>query len=150
MRKKTTVLFTTIYIIMALTGCGANFNVSDSELKTYAENNAGVFTDISDNYGNVEQIEGCYVTEVDGVHVELWDFDSTENAGTWFNSNLADIKEDSSSFSGSTSKSSGDYSVTKNSIFYRLMYCNEIGIWAEGNDKDAVNKVLAELNIIKK
>lgn len=150
MKKRPIVLFIAICIIAALTGCGTNFTVSNAELSDYAENHEGIFADITSDYSEVTQIEGCYIAEADGVHVELWDFDSTDSAGSWFSDNLEDLKEAYSNYTGSTSSSSGDYSFFTDGKFYHLMYCNDLGIWAEGSDKEAVNKVLIDLGIIKK
>lgn len=33
-----------------LTGCGANFQISASDLEKYSEDNSAVFSDVSDSY----------------------------------------------------------------------------------------------------
>lgn len=130
MRKKGLLVASLIGVVM-LTGCGASFSISASDLEKYSEDNSAVYADMSDSYTDTyDYLDGLYVMEKDDVHVELWDLDTTQNASKWFESNVEDIKEGSKSSSGSSTSFSEDK-----------------GIYAYGDTKDSVNKVLADLNI---
>lgn len=126
MRKKGLLVASLIGVVM-LTGCGASFSISASDLEKYSEDNSAVYADMSDSYTDTyDYLDGLYVMEKDDVHVELWDLDTTQNASKWFESN----KEGSKSSSGSSTSFSEDK-----------------GIYAYGDTKDSVNKVLVDLNI---
>lgn len=130
MRKKGLLVASLIGVVM-LTGCGASFSISASDLEKYSEDNSAVYADMSDSYTDTyDYLDGLYVMEKDDVHVELRDLDTTQNASKWFESNVEDIKEGSKSSSGSSTSFSEDK-----------------GIYAYGDTKDSVNKVLADLNI---
>lgn len=130
MRKKGLLVASLIGVVM-LTGCGASFSISASDLEKYSEDNSAVYADMSDSYTDTyDYLDGLYVMEKDDVHVELWDLDTTQNASKWFESNVEDIKEGSKSSSGSSTSFSEDK-----------------GIYAYGDTKDSVNKVLVDLNI---
>lgn len=70
-----------------------------------------------------------------------------KNASKWFESNVEDLKEDSKSSSGSSTTSGGDYTITTDDMVYRILFSDDKGIFAYGDTKDSVNKVLADLNI---
>lgn len=147
MRKKHLLVAGLIGVAM-LTGCGANFQISASDLEKYSEDNSAVFSDVSDSYTETyNYLDGLYVMEKDDVHVELWDIDSSKNASKWFESNVEDLKEDSKSSSGSSTTSGGDYTITTDDMVYRVLFSDDKGIFAYGDTKDSVNKVLADLNI---
>jgi hypothetical protein len=130
MRKKGLLVASLIGVVM-LTGCGASFSISASDLEKYSEDNSAVYADMSDSYTDTyDYLDGLYVMEKDDVHVELWDLDTTQNASKWFESNVEDIKDGSKSSSGSSTSFSEDK-----------------GIYAYGDTKDSVNKVLVDLNI---
>lgn len=130
MRKKGLLVASLIGVVM-LTGCGASFSISASDLEKYSEDNSAVYADMSDSYTDTyDYLDGLYVMEKDDVHVELRDLDTTQNASKWFESNVEDIKEGSKSSSGSSTSFSEDK-----------------GIYAYGDTKDSVNKVLVDLNI---
>lgn len=130
MRKKGLLVASLIGVVM-LTGCGASFSISASDLEKYSEDNSAVYADMSDSYTDTyDYLDGLYVMEKDDVHVELRDLDTTQNASKWFESNVEDIKDGSKSSSGSSTSFSEDK-----------------GIYAYGDTKDSVNKVLVDLNI---
>lgn len=147
MRKKGLLVASLIGVVM-LTGCGASFSISASDLEKYSENNSAVYADMSDSYTDTyDYLDGLYVMEKDDVHVELWDLDTTQNASKWFESNVEDIKEGSKSSSGSNTSSGGSYTITTDDMVYRILFSEDKGIYAYGDTKDSVNKVLADLNI---
>lgn len=103
---------------------------------------------MSDSYTETyDYLDGLYVMEKDDVHIELWDLDTTQNASKWFESNVEDIKEGSKSSSGSSTSSGGSYTISTDDIVYRILFSEDKGIYAYGDTKDSVNKVLADLNI---
>lgn len=65
-----------LFGVVMLTGCGASFSISASDLEKYSEDNSAVYADMSDSYTDTYD----YVMEKDDVHVELWDLDITQNA----------------------------------------------------------------------
>lgn len=147
MRKKGLLVASLIGVVM-LTGCGASFSISASDLEKYSEDNSAVYADMSDSYTDTyDYLDGLYVMEKDDVHVELWDLDTTQNASKWFESNVEDIKEGSKSSSGSNTSSGGSYTITTDDMVYRILFSEDKGIYAYGDTKDSVNKVLADLNI---
>lgn len=147
MRKKHLLVVGLIGVVM-FTGCGANFQISASDLEKYSDDNSAVFSDVSDSYTEAyDYLDGLYVMEKDDVHVELWDIDSSKNASKWFESNVEDLKEDSKSSSGSSTTSGGDYTITTDDMVYRVLFSDDKGIFAYGDTKNSVNKVLADLNI---
>lgn len=147
MRKKGLLVASLIGVVM-LTGCGASFSISASDLEKYSEDNSAVYADMSDSYTDTyDYLDGLYVTEKDDVHVELWDLDTTQNASKWFESNVEDIKEGSKSSSGSSTSSGGSYTISTDDMVYRILFSEDKGIYAYGDTKDSVNKVLADLNI---
>lgn len=147
MRKKGLLVASLIGVVM-LTGCGASFSISASDLEKYSEDNSAVYADMSDSYTDTyDYLDGLYVMEKDDVHVELWDLDTTQNASKWFESNVEDIKEGSKSSSGSSTSSSGSYTISTDDMVYRILFSEDKGIYAYGDTKDSINKVLADLNI---
>lgn len=147
MRKKGLLVASLIGVVM-LTGCGASFSISASDLEKYSEDNSAVYADMSDSYTDTyDYLDGLYVMEKDDVHVELRDLDTTQNASKWFESNVEDIKEGSKSSSGSNTSSGGSYTITTDDMVYRILFSEDKGIYAYGDTKDSVNKVLADLNI---
>lgn len=147
MRKKGLLVASLIGVVM-LTGCGASFSISASDLEKYSEDNSAVYADMSDSYTDTyDYLDGLYVMEKDDVHVDLWDLDTTQNASKWFESNVEDIKEGSKSSSGSSTSSGGSYTISTDDMVYRILFSEDKGIYAYGDTKDSVNKVLADLNI---
>lgn len=147
MRKKGLLVASLIGVVM-LTGCGASFSISASDLEKYSEDNSAVYADMSDSYTDTyDYLDGLYVMEKDDVHVELWDLDTTQNASKWFESNVEDIKEGSKSSSGSSTSSGGSYTISTDDMVYRILFSEDKGIYAYGDTNDSVNKVLADLNI---
>lgn len=147
MRKKGLLVASLIGVVM-LTGCGASFSISASDLEKYSEDNSAVYADMSDSYTDTyDYLDGLYVMEKDDVHVELWDLDTTQNASKWFESNVEDIKEGSKSSSGSSTSSGGSYTISTDDMVYRILFSEDKGIYAYGDTKDSVNKVFADLNI---
>lgn len=147
MRKKGLLIASLIGVVM-LTGCGASFSISATDLEKYSEDNSAVYADMSDSYTETyDYLDGLYVMEKDDVHVELWDLDTTQNASKWFESNVEDIKEGSKSSSGSSTSSGGSYTISTDDMVYRILFSGDKGIYAYGDTKDSVNKVLADLNI---
>lgn len=147
MRKKGLLVASIIGVVM-LTGCGASFSISASDLEKYSEDNSAVYADMSDSYTDTyDYLDGLYVMEKDDVHVELRDLDTTQNASKWFESNVEDIKEGSKSSSGSSTSSGGSYTISTDDMVYRILFSEDKGIYAYGDTKDSVNKVLADLNI---
>lgn len=147
MRKKGLLVASLIGVVM-LTGCGASFSISASDLEKYSEDNSAVYADMSDSYTETyDYLDGLYVMEKDDVHIELWDLDTTQNASKWFESNVEDIKEGSKSSSGSSTSSGGSYTISTDDMVYRILFSEDKGIYAYGDTKDSVNKVLADLNI---
>lgn len=147
MRKKGLLVASLIGVVM-LTGCGASFSISASDLEKYSEDNSAVYADMSDSYTDTyDYLDGLYVMEKDDVHVELQDLDTTQNASKWFESNVEDIKEGSKSSSGSSTSSGGSYTISTDDMVYRILFSEDKGIYAYGDTKDSVNKVLADLNI---
>lgn len=147
MRKKGLLVASLIGVVM-LTGCGASFSISASDLEKYSEDNSAVYADMSDSYTDTyDYLDGLYVMEKDDVHVELRDLDTTQNASKWFESNVEDIKEGSKSSSGSSTSSGGSYTISTDDMVYRILFSEDKGIYTYGDTKDSVNKVLADLNI---
>lgn len=147
MRKKGLLVASLIGVVM-LTGCGASFSISASDLEKYSEDNSAVYADMSDSYTDTyDYLDGLYVMEKDDVHVELRDLDTTQNASKWFESNVEDIKDGSKSSSGSSTSSGGSYTISTDDMVYRILFSEDKGIYAYGDTKDSVNKVLADLNI---
>lgn len=147
MRKKGLLVASLIGVVM-LTGCGASFSISASDLEKYSEDNSAVYADMSDSYTDTyDYLDGLYVMEKDDVHVELRDLDTTQNASKWFESNVEDIKEGSKSSSGSSTSSGGSYTISTDDMVYRILFSEDKGIYAYGDTKDSVNKVLVDLNI---
>lgn len=147
MRKKGLLVASLIGVVM-LTGCGASFSISATDLEKYSEDNSAVYADMSDSYTDTyDYLDGLYVMEKDDVHVELWDLDTTQNASKWFESNVEDIKEGSKSSSGSSTSSGGSYTISTDDMVYRILFSEDKDIYAYGDTKDSVNKVLADLNI---
>lgn len=147
MRKKGLLVASLIGVVM-LTGCGASFSISASDLEKCSEDNSAVYADMSDSYTDTyDYLDGLYVMEKDDVHVELRDLDTTQNASKWFESNVEDIKEGSKSSSGSSTSSGGSYTISTDDMVYRILFSEDKGIYAYGDTKDSVNKVLADLNI---
>lgn len=147
MRKKGLLVASQIGVVM-LTGCGASFSISATDLEKYSEDNSAVYADMSDSYTETyDYLDGLYVMEKDDVHIELWDLDTTQNASKWFESNVEDIKEGSKSSSGSSTSSGGSYTISTDDMVYRILFSEDKGIYAYGDTKDSVNKVLADLNI---
>lgn len=147
MRKKGLLVASLIGVVM-LTGCGASFSISASDLEKYSEDNSAVYADMSDSYTDTyDYLDGLYVMEKDDVHVELRDLDTTQNASKWFESNVEDIKEGSKSSSGSSTSSGCSYTISTDDMVYRILFSEDKGIYAYGDTKDSVNKVLADLNI---
>ena len=136
-------------VALMLTGCGASFDVTPSTLENYASSNSGIYSDVTSDYSSYDYVEGVYVTETDDAHVEMWDFDTKINASAWFSENVEDLKSGSSSISGSNTTTSGDYTINTSETCYRVLFCNDKGIYAYGDDKDAVNSVLSSMNITK-
>lgn len=54
-----------------LTGCGASFDVTPSTLESYANSNSGIYSDVTSDFSSYDYVEGVYVAETDGAHVEL-------------------------------------------------------------------------------
>lgn len=147
MRKKGLLVASLIGVVM-LTGCGASFSISASDLEKYSEDNSAVYAAMSDSYTDTyDYLDGLYVMEKDDVHVELRDLDTTQNASKWFESNVEDIKDGSKSSSGSSTSSGGSYTISTDDMVYRILFSEDKGIYAYGDTKDSVNKVLADLNI---
>lgn len=147
MRKKGLLVASLIGVVM-LAGCGASFSISATDLEKYSEDNSAVYADMSDSYtGTYDYLDGLYVMEKDDVHIELWDLDTTQNASKWFESNVEDIKEGSKSSSGSSTSSGGSYTISTDDMVYRILFSEDKGIYAYGDTKESVNKVLADLNI---
>lgn len=151
MRKK---FFTTaaIMTVMMLTGCGANSNIDTTvaDLENYAYKHENItFTDVTDDYKNIDYIEALGIVETADVHIELWDMDGTVSAASWFKNNSADLEEQSNGYAGSTDDDSGDYSYSIDGEYYRLIYAKDKGVYAYGT-KTEVNKLLKNLNIIEK
>lgn len=71
MRKKHLLVASLIGVAM-LTGCGASFQISASDLEKYSEDNSAVYSDVSDSYTEAyDYLDGLYVMEKDDVHIEL-------------------------------------------------------------------------------
>lgn len=65
MRKKHLLVAGLIGVVM-LTGCGANFQISASDLEKYSDDNSAVFSDASDSYTKTyNYLDGLYVMEKD-------------------------------------------------------------------------------------
>lgn len=147
MRKKGLLIASLMGVVM-LTGCGASFSISASDLEKYSEDNSAVYADMSDSYTETyDYLDGLYVMEKDDVHVELWDLDTVQDASKWFESNVEDIKEGSKSSSGSSTSSGGSYTISTDDMVYRILFSEDKGIYTYGDTKESVNKVLADLNI---
>lgn len=147
MRKKGLLVVEIIGVAM-LTGCGASFQINATDLEKYSNSNSGVYEDMSDSYTDTyDYIDGVYVMEKDDVHVELWDMDKPSNASKWFESNVETLKDGSKSSSGSNTISGGEYTITTDNMVYRILFSEDKGIYAYGDTKDSINKVLADLNI---
>lgn len=142
-------LLTVSAVALMLTGCGASFDVTPSTLENYASSNSGVYSDVTSDYSSYGYVEGVYVAETDGAHVELWDMSSKDNASAWFSGNVEELKAGSSSSAGSNTTSSGDYTINVSGACYRVLFCNDKGIYAYGDTKEAVNSALSSMNIIK-
>lgn len=146
--KKKGLLVVGIIGVAMLTGCGASFQINATDLEKYSNSNSGVYADMSDSYTDTyDYIDGVYVMEKDDVHVELWDIDKPSNASKWFESNVETLKDGSKSSSGSNTISGGEYTITTDNMVYRILSSEDKGIYAYGDTKDSINKVLADLNI---
>lgn len=76
MKKKTLALVTLCAVL--LTGCGTNFDITPTDLQAYAAANDFTYTDLSEFY-DYSYLDGVYLMKDNkSVHVELWDFDTTE------------------------------------------------------------------------
>lgn len=149
MKKSSKVFGLVLGATLLLTGCDASFSITSSDLEGYAESNSGAYSDVTSQYESYGYVEGVYVMEANDVHVELWDFDTSGNASGWFNNNLESTKQGASSSSGSSTGSSGNYTINKGGTCYRLLFCDDLGIWAEGTSKDEINEVLSDLGILE-
>lgn len=146
--KKKVLLIASLIGVMLLTGCGASFDISSTDLENYSKENNGIYTDISTDYvKNYDYIDGVYILEKDDVHVELWDLDNQSDASKWFKNNIEILEDEAQSSSGSNTTSDGNYTITTGDTVYRILFSKDKGIYAYGNTKDAVNNVLADLNI---
>lgn len=74
---------------------------------------------------------------------------SKDNASAWFSGNVEELKAGSSSSAGSNTTSSGDYTINTSDACYRILFCDDKGIYAYGDTKEAVNSALSSMNIIK-
>ena len=144
--KTKKVLIPCILGLALLTGCGASFSIDGNTLKDYADSNDCSYTDVSSDYSDYDYVEGVYVMEKDDIHIELWDLDSTEDASEWFNSNMNELKDESSSSAGSYTPSGGKYSFKVDGKYYKLMFSEDKGIYSYGT-KDDLNTMLSELGI---
>lgn len=133
--------------VVLLTGCGAKFDVTPADLESWE---GSTYADVSDDYKDTySYIDGVYIAEKDDVHIELWDLDSTSNASKWFEGNVEDLKEKAKSSAGSSTNASGDYTINTGDVVYRVLFCEDKGIYAYGDDKESVNDALSTLNITK-
>jgi hypothetical protein len=137
-------------IVVALTGCGASFSITNSDLQTYATNNSNEYSDVSSEYESYSYVDGVYLMYNNNTQVELWDLDSTANASSWFQSNLATLEASASTKVGSSSSSGGDYSLTVSGVYYRLLFSEDKGIYAYSDNKDDLTNTLVGLGIITK
>ena len=148
MKKLKKIVAVSLAGMMLLTGCGASFDVSSSALETYADEQSGVYADVTDNYSEYDYVEGVYVAETDGAHVELWDFNNAEYAGGWFTNNVESTKTMAASHSGSSNSEGGDYSFNVDGTYYRILFSGDKGIYAYGT-KENVNQALSSMGIVK-
>ena len=95
-------------------------------------------------------MDGMYKMVTDGVHLELWDIDSTENAKLWFETNVNNVQRSGSkSHVVTTTSKSGDATIVTDAGYYRILFCDDKGIIVLG-EKDKVDKALKDLNIVSK
>lgn len=144
------ILATGMLCVTLLTGCGASFEITPDALETYAENNDGEYYDASEDKAGEAYLDGMYKMVTDGVHLELWDMDSTENAKLWFETNVDNVQRSGSkSHVVTTTSKSGDATIVTDAGYYRILFCDDKGIIVLG-EKDKVDKALKDLNIISK
>lgn len=147
MKKK--VFLVSILMVLMLTGCGAKFEISGSDLQDYAVANEGQYADVSDQFG-YDYLDNCYVMEVGNTHIELWDMDNTNTAYSWYEAMSEKLKADAKMSTGSNTSKSGDYTVTsRDDIAYRILFSEDKCIYAEGYYKDEINTILSGLGVIK-
>lgn len=131
-----------------LSGCGASFDVSQSTLEDYANDNEGVYADVTSDYSDYDYVEGVYVVETDDIHVELWDLDSTTDASAWFQNNVETLKSTAKTNSGSSTSNGGNYKFNTDDGYYRILFSEDEGVYAHG-DKEAVDAALSTMGIAK-
>ena len=108
------------------------------------------YYDASEDKAGEAYLDGMYKMVTDGVHLELWDMDSTENAKLWFETNVDNVQRSGSkSHVVTTTSKSGDATIVTDAGYYRILFCDDKGIIVLG-EKDKVDKALKDLNIISK
>lgn len=152
MKKIVAMILTVCMMGLCLVGCGAgvSFTADASLLENYANDNGGQYLDDTSSFSEYSQIDGVYVMLVDGVKVELWDLNDSDSAYQWFKENVQGLKDGGAVSSGAYTNESGDYSInSSDGRFYHILFCNDLGIYAFGDNADDVNKTLVALGIIK-
>jgi hypothetical protein len=134
--------------VMLLAGCGASFEISESDFSDYANKNSGTLTDVTADYSTDGNVEGVYLLEIDNAQIELWDYDTAENASKWFDDQTEILTDESTSVAGSVTSDGGDYHFTIDGEYYRLLLSGDKGIYSHG-DKDAVDSALTSMEIVK-
>lgn len=138
-------ILTALCSTLLLTGCAPKFDVKPSSLEKYAEEHDGVFTDKTEEYVVDLAIDGLYLVDTDDAHIELWDWDNTDNCRSWFNTNVEERLQTSKSYSKSSTSKAGTASMTdENGDYYKIYFSEDKGIYACGA-KDSVNKALDEM-----
>ena len=144
--KLTKIAAISLLSLTMLTGCGASFDISPSTIQNYADSNSGQYANLTSDYSNYSYVEGAYVAETKDVHIELQDLDSIENASAWYKTNVEKLKENASSYSGSSNSKGGNYTIKTKDVYYRILFSKDKGIYAYG-EKDAVESALKDMNI---
>jgi hypothetical protein len=150
-KKFKVVLAATVMTAMVLTGCGASFDISGSDLENYADKNDSFeFYDDSSIYEDEDYIDGVYVIESDETHVELWDLSSTSRAQSWFDDEVESLTGiNGASYSGSETSSGGDYTIKDSEVVYRLLFSNDKFIYSYSDSKETLTEVLEGIGVIE-
>ena len=120
---------------LLFTGCGASFDISAAALEDYAAKNSGQYVDVSSDYTDYDYIDGVYVLDVDNAHIEMWDLDSSDSAALWFTNNVDTVKTVAVSHTGSNTSKRGSYSIKTSDEYYRILFSDDKGIYAYGDEK---------------
>lgn len=135
-------------VLILMTGCGADFDIDASTLETYATEHEADYADLSDDFDDTPYVNGTYVIESGGIHVEMWEFDNKSHAQSWFTENVGDYKDSAEYSAGTNLVNSGNYIIRKDDTSYRILFSDNVGIFARGDSTDDVNAVLIDLNVI--